>query len=376
MDAALREFILGMPKIELHLHIEGSLEPELAFALAARNGVVLKRKDGTAYENAAELRAAYQFSNLQEFLDIYYQGMSVLLTEPDFYDLTMAYLQKVASQNVQHVEIFFDPQGHTERGVAFATAIEGIDRALQEGKKTLGITSQLIMCFLRHLPEKEAFETLEQAKPYIERAWIHGIGLDSSEHGFPPTDFANIYAAVREAYPHLKRVAHAGEEGPASYVQEALDVLKVDRIDHGNHALDDAALVERLVREGMGLTMCPLSNLRLCHTLDFATGEKLTDLRQHMLKQMLQNGVKVTVNSDDPSYFGGYMNENFIAIAEALHLSRADIHRLAENAIEVSFLPEAEKNQHRQHLNVYIQQVNATAASLLHNNAKKYSPRA
>lgn len=367
MDAALREFIIGMPKIELHLHIEGSLEPELAFALAARNGVTLKRKDGEAYENAAALRAAYEFSNLQEFLDIYYQGMSVLQTEQDFYDLTMAYLQKIHSQNVRHTEIFFDPQGHTERGVPFATAIEGIHRALQDGKKTLGITSQLIMCFLRHLPEramisvaerpwKDAFETLEEAKPYIERGWIHGIGLDSSERGFPPTDFANVYAAVRQEYPQLRRVAHAGEEEPSLYVQEALDVLKVDRIDHGNHALDDAALVERLVQEGMGLTMCPLSNLRLCHTLDFATGEKLTDLRQHTLKQMLYRGVKVTVNSDDPSYFGGYMNENFSAIAEALHLTREDVIKLAQNAIEVSFLPESEKNRHRKLLSEYTAQ--------------------
>lgn len=353
MDAALREFILGMPKIELHLHIEGSLEPELAFALAARNGVVLKRKDGTAYEDAAALRAAYEFSNLQEFLDIYYQGMSVLQTERDFYDLTMAYLQKIHSQNVRHAEIFFDPQGHTERGVTFATAIEGIHRALQDGEKNLGITSQLIMCFLRHLPESDAFATLKEAKPYIERGWIHGIGLDSSERGFPPTNFVNVYAAVRENYPQLKRVAHAGEEGPASYVKEALDVLRVDRIDHGNHALDDAALVERLVQEGIGLTMCPLSNLRLCHTLDFATDEKLTDLHQHTLKQMLHKGVKVTVNSDDPSYFGGYMNENFIAIAEALNLSREDVIQLAENAIEVSFLPETAKKKQRQQLAFY-----------------------
>lgn len=353
MNTVLREFIIGMPKIELHLHIEGSLEPELAFALATRNGVTLKRKDGEAYENAAALRAAYQFSNLQEFLDIYYQGMSVLQTEQDFYELTLAYLQKVHSQNVVHTEIFFDPQGHTERGVSFATAIEGIRRALQDGEKTLGITSQLIMCFLRHLPESNAFATLEEAKSYIERGWIHGIGLDSSERGFPPTDFANVYAAVRQQYPQLKRVAHAGEEGPASYVQEALDVLKVDRIDHGNHALDDAALVERLVHEGIGLTMCPLSNLRLCHTLNFATDEKLTDLRQHTLKQMLYRGVKVTVNSDDPSYFGGYMNENFIAIAEALSLTREDIIQLATNAIDVSFLSEAAKNQHRQQLQEY-----------------------
>ena len=208
-------------------------------------------------------------------------------------------------------------------------------------------------------PWKDAFETLEEAKPYIERGWIHGIGLDSSERGFPPTDFANVYAAVQQEYPQLKRVAHAGEEGPSLYVQEALDVLKVDRIDHGNHALDDAALVERLVREGMGLTMCPLSNLRLCHTLDFSTGEKLDDLRQHTLRQMLHRGVKATVNSDDPSYFGGYMNENFIAIAEALNLSREDILQLAENAIEVSFLPEAEKKQHRQTLSVYSQHAKA-----------------
>jgi adenosine deaminase len=320
-------FIADLPKAELHLHIEGSLEPELMFALAQRNKLAIP------FASVEDVRAAYDFSNLQDFLDIYYQGMGVLIEEQDFYDLTMAYLQRAKADNVRHVEIFFDPQGHTERGVAFASVINGIARALADGERDLGISYRLIMCFLRHLSEEEAFATLEQAKPHLHL--IHGVGLDSSELGHPPSKFARVFAACREL--GMKLVAHAGEEGPPDYVYEALDVLKIDRIDHGNRALEDTALVKRLADKGICLTVCPLSNLKLC---------VVDDLHNHPLKTMLDHGLKATVNADDPSYFGGYVNDNFQAVAGALELSRDELITLARNSFTGSFLSEDDKAQH------------------------------
>ncbi|MEO0698854.1 MAG: adenosine deaminase [Pseudomonadota bacterium] len=316
-----RAFINAVPKAELHLHIEGSLEPEMMFELAQRNNVTLP------YASVEEVRAAYQFSNLQEFLDLYYLGMGALIEERDFYDLTIAYLERAGADNVRHVEIFFDPQGHTERGVAFDTVITGITRALDEGEARLGITSKLIMCFLRHLSEEDAFATLEEAMPWLER--IDGVGLDSSEVGHPPEKFARVFAKCRDL--GLKLVAHAGEEGPPDYVWQALDVLGIDRIDHGNRALEDAALVDRIAKEGLTLTVCPLSNLKLC---------VIDDIADSPVKTMLEAGIKATVNSDDPSYFGGYVNDNYHAIAQALDLSIDDIAALAINSFEGSFLPD------------------------------------
>jgi adenine deaminase len=314
----------ALPKAELHLHIEGSLEPEMLFALAARNKVAIP------FASVDEVRQAYEFSNLQDFLDIYYQGMSVLLVEQDFYDLTMAYLERANADNVRHVEIFFDPQGHTERGVPFGTVIGGILRALDDGQARFGITHRLIMCFLRHLDEDAAFATLAEAEPWLDR--IEGVGLDSSELGHPPAKFARVFAKARSL--GLKLVAHAGEEGPPDYVWEALDVLGVDRIDHGNRALEDDALVQRIVADGQVLTVCPLSNLKLC---------VIHDIADSPVKRMLDLGIRATVNSDDPAYFGGYVNANFKAVANALQLSRDDIVRLAENSFSGSFLPDAEK---------------------------------
>jgi adenosine deaminase len=316
-----------LPKAELHLHIEGSLEPELLFALATRNRVAIP------FDSVEAVRAAYEFSNLQDFLDIYYQGMSVLLTEQDFFDLTWAYLERAKADNVRHVEIFFDPQGHTERGVAFETVLDGIERALKAGEVELGISYRLIMCFLRHLSEEEAFATLEQAIPHLER--IHGVGLDSSEVGHPPAKFARVFARARELGLHV--TAHAGEEGPPEYVHEALDLLAVERIDHGNRALEDAALVRRIADEGLTLTVCPLSNLKLC---------VIRDIADSPVKRMLDLGLKATVNSDDPAYFGGYIGANFHAVAEALDLSEAEIVRLAENSFTGSFLPMADQIAH------------------------------
>jgi adenine deaminase len=341
MDQRLKEFIEGMPKIELHLHIEGSLEPELVFELAKRNGVALRKKDGGSFRDAAELRATYVFANLQEFLDLYYQGMSVLRTEQDFYDLTKAYLKRVAAQNVTHTEIFFDPQGHTERGVEFGTVIQGIKRALDDGQREFGVSSKLIMSFLRHKSEEDAFKTLEEAGAYLEM--IDGFGLDSSELPFPPRLFERVFAAARKTGKPV--VAHAGEEGPPEYVTEALDLLKVSRIDHGNRSLEDPALVRRLAEMRMGLTVCPLSNLRLCG---------VRDMKQHPLKRMLNFGLKATVNSDDPAYFGGYMNENYLAVTEALNLTRDDLAQLANNAIEISFLTSEQKGEKASELNDYI----------------------
>jgi adenosine deaminase len=320
----LNALIRALPKAELHLHIEGSLEPEQMFEFAKRNDVKLP------YASVDDIRAAYSFNNLQEFLDIYYQGMSVLQTKQDFHDLTFAYLQRVNEDNCRHVEIFFDPQGHTERGVAFSDAIEGILSGLEAGEADFGISSHLILSFLRHLSEADAFDTLEQATPYLDR--ILGVGLDSSELGHPPSKFERVFAKTREL--GLKSFAHAGEEGPPSYVYEALDVLKVDRIDHGNRALEDDALVERLAKEQMVLTVCPLSNLKLC---------VVDDLTNHPLKTMLDKGLKATVNSDDPSYFGGYLNDNYIRTAKALNLTQEQIFELVKNSFDGSFLDESRK---------------------------------
>ncbi len=319
-------FIAGVPKAELHLHIEGSLEPEMMAALAKRGGVQL------AFDSVEAIRAAYDFSNLQDFLDIYYQGMAVLLTEQDFFDLTTAYLDRAATDGVRHVEIFFDPQGHTARGVPMANVVGGIARALAEAEER-GITSRLIMCFLRHLPEADAEATLDAALPFL--SLIEGVGLDSSEVGHPPEKFARVFARARSL--GLKVVAHAGEEGPPDYVWQALDVLKVDRIDHGNRALEDAALVDRIVTDGLTLTVCPLSNLKLC---------VVDDLAQHPLRRMLAAGLRATVNSDDPAYFGGYVNANFVAVADALNLTRDEILTLARNSFTGSFLPPAEQAVH------------------------------
>lgn len=324
---ARRALIAVMPKAELHLHIEGSLEPEMLFALAKRNGVSIP------FNSPEEVRAAYDFSNLQDFLDIYYQGMSVLQTEQDFYDLTWAYLKRASADNVRHVEIFFDPQGHTERAIEFDTVIEGITRALDDGRTVLGITSRLIMCFLRHLSEEDAQETLEQAVPWLDR--IDGVGLDSSELGHPPSKFAMVFARAREL--GLFLTAHAGEEGPPAYVDEALHQLHVQRIDHGNRALEDPALVHHLARDQVTLTVCPLSNLKLC---------VIDRIEDSPVKAMLDSGIKATVNSDDPAYFGGYVNDNFVAVAEALDLSREDLLTLARNSFTGSLLSAEDQAPH------------------------------
>ena len=323
-------FIENMPKAELHLHIEGTLEPAMMMELAQRNGVALP------YATIEEVRQAYDFNCLQDFLDLYYQGMSVLRTEADFFDLTWAYLARVHAQNVTHVEIFFDPQGHTDRGIAFETVLDGIWSALERARTELGITSKLIMCFLRHLSEDAAFETLQQALPHKDR--IFGVGLDSSENGHPPAKFANVFkAAIREGF---IPVAHAGEEGPPDYVREALDVLGVARIDHGNRAMEDPDLMARLSGSEMTLTVCPLSNLRLC---------VVEDLKEHPLRRMLQAGIRATVNSDDPAYFGGYMTENFAAVAEALDLTREEIKTLGRNAYLGSFMSAPDKQRALDH---------------------------
>lgn len=319
----MQDFIQALPKAELHIHIEGSLEPELMFELARRNGVEL------AYPDVDSIRNAYNFNCLQDFLDLYYQGMSVLQTEQDFYDLTWAYLERCQQQNVVHTEIFFDPQGHTARGVAFETVINGMWRALQQAGRELGISSRLIMCFLRHLDQASAFETLAQALPW--RRHIAGVGLDSSELGNPPSRFREVFQQAGAL--GFKRVAHAGEEGPPAYVQEALDLLQVDRIDHGNRSLEDPQLVQALAASGMPLTVCPLSNLRLA---------VVKDMRDHPIRKMLQHGLKASVNSDDPAYFGGYINENFMALADATGLNREEIRTLVINGFESSFLAPAE----------------------------------
>lgn len=320
----LATFVARLPKAELHLHIEGTLEPELAFAIAERNGVTLP------YATVDELRAAYRFSNLQEFLDVYYACAGVLIESRDFYDLTWAYLERAHADNVRHAEIFFDPQTHTARGVPFATVVDGIGKALAEARHKLAMTSRLILCFLRHLDEADALETLDAAMPYRDR--IVGVGLDSGERGNPPRKFEKVFRRAREA--GFVPVAHAGEEGPAEYVREALDVLDVVRIDHGNNALDDPDLVTELVRRRIPLTVCPLSNSKLC---------VVDDMTSHPLKRMLELGLLVTVNSDDPAYFGGYVNDNYVAVAEALGLGEGDIVKLARNSFDASLLDEVDK---------------------------------
>src|SRR5664279_678612 len=316
--ARLPALLRAMPKAELHMHVEGSLEPELIFALAKRNGVTLR------YKTVAALRAAYAFSDLQSFLDIYYAGASVLIEEGDFFDMGMAYFARAAADNVVRAEIFFDPQTHTDRGVEFATVINGLSRACAEAKTVHGIDASLIMCFLRHLPEDAAFATLEQALPFLDR--FIGVGLDSGERGNPPENFERVFARCRAL--GLQLVAHAGEEGPPAYIRTALDVLKVERIDHGVRCLEDPALVARLARDRVPLTVCPLSNVKLC---------VYPDLAHHPLKALVDAGICATVNSDDPAYFGGYVNRNYTETFAALPLTAKDAYTLARNGFAASF---------------------------------------
>lgn len=316
----MKSFIESLPKTELHLHIEGTLEPELMFELAARNGIALP------YASVETLRRAYDFADLQSFLDLYYQGAAVLQTRDDFRDMALAYFRKASSQNVKYAEIFFDPQTHTQRGIAFDTVIRGIHDAQETAARELGVESKLILCFLRHLSEEEAQRTLDEALPY--RDWLIAVGLDSSERGHPPRKFANVFARARES--GLLAVAHAGEEGPPEYIEEALDILKVRRIDHGVRCLEDPKLVDRLVAEQIPLTVCPLSNVKL---------RVFDTMRDHNLRTMLDRGLKVTINSDDPAYFGGYVNENYVAAAEALGLRQEELERLARNGFEAALSP-------------------------------------
>jgi len=327
MNDGLFQLARRMPKAELHLHIEGSLEPDMAFRLAERNGVKLP------YPNVETLRAAYAFNNLQEFLDVYYSGMSVLRTEEDFYDLTRAYLERAHRDNVVHVEMFFDPQAHLERGIPMDVQISGIRRALEHGKEQLGITFRLILSFLRHLSEEHAFNTLEMAAPFLTQ--VDGFGLDSSELGNPPEKFTRLFAECRRL--GFKITAHAGEEGPPGYVHQALDLLSVDRIDHGNQSLEDAALVQRLAEEGKTLTLCPLSNLKL---------RVVKTMDQHPILTMLNQRLKATVNSDDPAYFGGYINDNYRALLEHLPVTRTHLYQLARNAFEGAWISAEEKTEH------------------------------
>jgi len=336
---SLDDFIRGAPKAELHVHIEGTLEPELMFALAERNGI------DNGYKTAGDVRAAYQFANLQDFLDIYYAACNVLVSEQDFYDLAWAYLQKAQEQNIVHAEIMFDPQTHTDRGIAFDTVISGLGRALDDASAHLGISTGLIMSFLRHLDEDAAQRTLDQGLGHRDK--IIAVGLDSSERGHPPEKFALVFARARAE--GFLAVAHAGEEGPPANVAGALDILRVRRIDHGVRAVEDPALVRRLADAEMPLTVCPLSNVRLGV---FAT------MAEHPLKAMLAAGLKATVNSDDPAYFGGYINENFIAAAAALDLTQDDVIALIRNGFDASFLPAPEIAALHQRLDAY---VNSTA---------------
>ncbi|MEQ1104554.1 adenosine deaminase [Acinetobacter ursingii] len=320
------ELIRALPKAELHVHIEGTFEPELMFEIAQRNHIQIP------YQSVEEIKQAYNFHNLQSFLDIYYAGANVLVHEQDFYDLAWAYFEKCAEDKVVHTEMFFDPQTHTEREVEFATVLNGLKRACTDAKDKLGISSQLIMCFLRHLSEEAAFKTLEQALPFKHD--IIAVGLDSSEVGHPPSKFERVFAKAREA--GFLIVAHAGEEGPPEYVWEALDLLHVNRIDHGVRSDEDPALLQRLIDEKMPLTVCPLSNLKLC---------VVEDMAEHNIHRLLKQGVHVTINSDDPSYFGGYMNDNFLAVHAALNLSNDELKQLAINSFEASFIDSAEKQK-------------------------------
>ncbi|MDB9864128.1 adenosine deaminase [Candidatus Thioglobus sp.] len=335
MSEISHKWLNGLPKIELHLHIEGTLEPELLFKLAKRNSIQLP------FNSVNEVKKAYQFSNLQDFLDIYYQGAEVLLHKQDFYDLTWAYLLMCKQQNVIHVEPFFDPQTHTVRGVAFETIVSGIAEALADGKAKLGITSRLIMCFLRHLSEESAIETLKSSEQFTDV--IYGVGLDSAEMGNPPEKFINVFSKAKGM--GYKLVAHAGEEGPASYIWSSLDVLNVQRIDHGIRAIDDPDLMLRLIESQMPLTICPLSNVKL---------RVFDTMASHTILDMLDLGVCVTVNSDDPSYFGGYMTENFLALYDSLELSRDQAIRLINNSIDASFAEDSRKKELSNLLQTYI----------------------
>jgi len=330
----MKTFIANLPKAELHLHIEGSFEPELMFKIAQRNQIKIP------YNSVKEIEEAYKFNCLQDFLNIYYQGAGVLVTEQDFYDLTYSYLQKCANQNVRHTEIMFDPQTHTDRGIAFETVINGISKACDDAKKNLGVSSLLIMSYLRHLSEEDAFKTLKQSLPFKDK--ITAVGLDSSEKGNPPSKFKNVFeASVNAGYIPL---AHAGEEGSAAYVWEAIDILGIKRIDHGNNSLQDEILVQEIISRDIALTVCPLSNTAL---------QVVDDLKNHPLKKMMDLGLKVTVNSDDPAYFGGQVNKNYEAIQKALNLSKSDLYQLSKNSFQYSLLEENKKQVYLNELEVY-----------------------
>ncbi|MCZ4340208.1 adenosine deaminase [Sphingomonadaceae bacterium G21617-S1] len=331
----LATFVAGLPKAELHLHIEGSLEPEQMFALARRNRIAIP------FASVEALRAAYSFSRLQDFLDIYYQGADVLRTEEDFRDLALAYFDRAAADNVRHAEIFFDPQTHTDRGIPFAVAADGLLAGMAEAERRHGLTSKLILCFLRHLDEDAAFATLKAAEPWLDR--IAAVGLDSSEVGHPPSKFERVFARAGEM--GLLRVAHAGEEGPPAYIHEALDLLHIDRLDHGNRALEDPTLVTRLARSAMTFTVCPLSNLKLC---------VVGDIDAHPIERMLRLGLRATVNSDDPAYFGGYVNDNYRALIPAGKLDAQDFATLARNSFLGAFLDDAAVSRHLAALDAYV----------------------
>ena len=330
----MKKFIENLPKAELHLHIEGTFEPELMFKIAKRNNITIP------YKTIEEIKEAYKFNCLQDFLDIYYQSASVLITTQDFYDLTYSYLESCAAQNIRHTEIMFDPQTHTERGVTFKTVITGISKACEDAKTKLGISSLLIMSYLRHLSEQDAFKTLQQSLPFKNK--ITAVGLDSSEKGNPPSKFKNVFdASIKEGY---IPVAHAGEEGNSDYVWEALDLLQIKRIDHGNNALQDNNLINKILTKDLALTVCPLSNTAL---------KVVTDLKKHPLKKMINLGLKVTINSDDPAYFGGNLNQNYFEIQTALNLTKEEIYKFAKNSFEYSFLNDTLKQQYLNELEVY-----------------------
>ena len=336
----MEAFIHGIPKAELHIHIEGALEPEMMLELAAKNGIELP------FASVSDVRRAYDFKDLQSFLDIYYQGAQVLLAEDDFYRLTWSYLQKAAEQNVRHAEIFFDPQTHTARGLKFETVVQGIHRAMADAGRQLDLSSKLIMCILRHLSVTEAMATLEEARNFKDL--ITAVGLDSSELGFPPEKFVPVFDRARQW--GFKTVAHAGEEGPPEYIWQALKLLRVDRIDHGVRCLEDAGLVDYLVEKQIPLTVCPLSNVKL---------KVFDDMKQHNLKQMMGLGLWVTVNSDDPAYFGGYIEENFLALHQAQGLTSEDIYKLARNAFNASFLDPAQKKKYLNELDAFVSEFGA-----------------
>ncbi len=330
----MKKFIENLPKAELHLHIEGSFEPKLMFEIAKRNKITIP------YKTIEEIEEAYKFDCLQDFLDIYYQGAGVLTKEQDFYDLTYSYLQKCANQNVRHTEIMFDPQTHTERGISFETVINGISKACDDAKENLNVSSLLIMSYLRHLSEEDAFKTLKQSIPFKHK--ITAVGLDSSERDNPPSKFKNVYeASVKEGY---IPVAHAGEEGSAEYVWEAIDILGIKRIDHGNNSLQDEKLVQEIIKRDLALTVCPLSNTAL---------QVVDDLKNHPLKNMMKLGLKVTINSDDPAYFGGQVNKNYLEIQEALDLTKKDLYELAKNSFQYSLLDNESKELHIKELDIY-----------------------